>query len=337
MTVLPVLHPVLLLALCLPVLAAAVWALVRARAGADRVTWALRIALVLACTALAFRPGVPDGAARSVATDVDIVIALDNTASMLAEDWAGEEGERRMDGVAADVRAIVAEYPGARFALIAFDDSAQLRLPLTTDTSALMASIEVMSPPPADRASGSSIGIAAPVLEQTLRNAQESAAGRARMVFYLGDGEQTAADEPESFAGSAELVDGGAVLGYGTAEGGRIPRVDAGVDGPSGEYLEDPGTGEPALSRIDESALGTIAEQLGVPYQHRQAGDDPELPAAPAETTTVADQATPGARTELSWILAIAVAVLLLAEVLVASTRIGRTLRLARPAKGGAR
>lgn len=138
MTFLPVLHPLLLLALCLPVLAAAVWALARARTGADRATWILRVALVLACTALAFRPGIPDGAARSVATDVDIVIALDNTASMLAEDWSGE---RRMDGVTEDVRAIVEEYPGARFALIAFDDSAQLRLPLTTDTSALIASL----------------------------------------------------------------------------------------------------------------------------------------------------------------------------------------------------
>jgi Ca-activated chloride channel family protein len=336
-TFLPVLHPLLLLALCLPVLAAAVWALASARTGADRATWILRVLLVLACTALAFRPGIPDGAARSVATDVDIVIALDNTASMLAEDWGGESGERRMDGVTEDVRAIVEEYPGARFALIAFDDSAQLRLPLTTDTSALMASLEVMAPPPADRASGSSIGIAADVLEQTLRNAQESQAERARMVFYLGDGEQTATGEPESFAASAELVDGGAVLGYGTEEGGRIPRVEPGVEGPTGEYLEDPATGEPALSRIDEAALGTIAEQLGVPYQHRLPGEEPQLPEAPAETTTVADQETPGARTELSWILGLVVAGLLLTEVLIASARVGRTLRLAAPAKGGTR
>lgn len=332
MTFLPVLHPLLLLALCLPVLALAVWTLIRAAEPGARARWALRVALVLACTVLAFRPGIPDGAARSVATNVDIVIVLDNTTSMLAEDWEGEDGARRIDGVADDIRAIIETYPGARYALIAFDNSAQLRLPLTTDTSALMASIEVMAPPPTDRSSGSSIGIAAPVLEQTLRGAQESQQGRARMVFYLGDGEQTAPEEPESFAGSAELVDGGAVLGYGTAEGGPMRRVDAGVDGP-GDYLEDPATGERAVSIIDEEALGTIAEQLGVPYVHRTADAEPELPEAPAETTAVADQETPGARTELSWAIGIVVAGLLLAEVAVAATRIGRTLRLARSPK----
>lgn len=329
MTFLPVLHPLLILAVCLPALALAVWTLIRTPEPAARGLWVLRVALVLACTVLAFRPGIPDGAARSVATNVDIVIVLDNTTSVLAEDWDGEEGDRRIDGITADVRTLIETYPGARYALIAFDNSAQLRLPLTTDTSALMASIEVMTPPPTSRSTGSSIGIAAPVLEQTLRNAQQSQAGRARMVFYLGDGEQTAPGQPESFAGSAAFVDGGAVLGYGTAEGGPMRLVNPGVEGDTGEYVTD-AAGERATSVIDEEALGTIAEQLGVPYAHRSAAEEPELPEAPAETTAVADQETPGARTELSWILGIVVAGLLLSEVAIAATRIGRTLRLAR-------
>lgn len=333
MTFLPVLHPLLILAICGPVLALAVWMIVRTPEPGGRGRWALRAGLVLACAVLAFRPGIPDGAARSVATNVDVVIVLDNTTSMLAEDWGGEEGDRRIDAVAADVRTLIETYPGARFALIAFDNSAQVRLPLTTDTSALMASIEVMTPPPTDRSTGSSIGIAAPVLEQTLRGAQESHDDRACMVFYLGDGEQTAPDEPESFAGSADLVDGGAVLGYGTAEGGPMKRVAAGVDGASGEYIEDPATGEPAVSVIDEAALGTIADELGVTYVHRAAGAEPELPEAPAETTAVTDAETPGARTELSWVIGIVVAALLLAEATAAAAGIGRTLRLARSPK----
>ena len=146
--------------------------------------------------------------------------------------------------------------------------------------------------------------------------------------------EQTADGEPESFAGSAELGDGGAVLGYGTTEGGQMRRVEAGVDGDAGEVLEDPTTGEPAVSTIDEEALGAIAEELGVPYQHRTAGEAPELPEAPASTTVVADQATPGARTELSWAIAIVVAALLLAEVVLAAARMGRTLRLTRADEG---
>src|SRR5690606_33787567 len=124
--------------------------------------------------------------------NVDVFVVLDNTTSMLAEDWDGGSGDdgggdRRIDGVTGDVRALIEAYPGARFGLIAFDNSAQVRMPLTTDTSALMSSLEVMAPPPADSNNGSSIGLAAPVLAETLEGAQ-AAEGRSRLVFYLGDG-----------------------------------------------------------------------------------------------------------------------------------------------------
>lgn len=333
MSFLPVLHPLLLVPLALAGLGIAVFALVRARSAPARAMWAVRVLLVAACAVLALRPGIPDGASQAVATNVDVVIVLDNTASMLAEDWsadgeAGDEPARRIDGVRDDVRALIDAYPGARFALIAFDNSAQLRLPLTTDTSALVSSLEVMTPPRPDTATGSSIGVAAPVLAEALRNAAETE-GRARMVFYLGDGEQTADQQPESFAEGADLVDGGAVLGYGTADGGRM-KEPAAPGGEGDDYLEDPSTGEPALSKIDEAALEKIADELGVEYERRSGGEDPELPAAPAETTTTADADTPGARQELSWIVALVVAALLAIEVGVATSRVGRTLRFTR-------
>src|SRR5690606_39283043 len=64
----------------------------------------------------------------------------------------------------------------------------------------------------------------------TLRAATKSSPDRSRMVFYLGDGEQTSSGEPESFKGGAKYVDGGAVLGYGTAEGGPMKKT-TGRDG----------------------------------------------------------------------------------------------------------
>lgn len=332
MTFLPVLHPLLLVPLAIAGLGIAALALVRARTGAARLSWAVRVLLVAACAVLAFRPGVPGGEAKTVATDLDVVIALDNTTSMLAEDWGGEtdDGEpgRRIDGVRQDVRALIEAYPGARFSLIAFDNSAQVRLPLTTDTSALIGSLDVMTPPPTDRSAGSSIGVAAPVLQEALESAAESEE-RARLVFYLGDGEQTSPEQPESFSGSADLVDGGAVLGYGTEEGGRMKAV--GTPGTErDEYLTDPATGEPALSKVDEAALGTIAEELGVDYQLRGADEAPALPAAPSATTTTTDDEELGSREELSWIVALVVAGLLAVEIGVAAARVGRTLRLTR-------
>jgi Ca-activated chloride channel family protein len=143
------------------VLAATVWMLVRAlrRApggaltGAGPVIWALRVLLVLACGALLLRPGVPGGHVRTLASATDVVIAIDTTASMVAEDWdgvkngsAGNADSTRMAGVRQDVQRIAEAYPGARFALITFDANAVLRLPLTTDTGALVSAVEVLQP-----------------------------------------------------------------------------------------------------------------------------------------------------------------------------------------------
>ncbi|UNX54691.1 VWA domain-containing protein [Georgenia sp. TF02-10] len=76
------------------------------------------------------------------------------------------------------------------------------------------------------------------------------------------------------YAALAPLVDAGAVLGYGTADGGRMRSYD-GTDatgpGTSAPYITDqtqPGN-PPAVSRLDETALRRLAADLGVDYAHR--------------------------------------------------------------------
>ena len=93
----PVLPLILVVLLCGAVAAAAVWMLVRApRIGGERVTdrraiaahrslWALRLLMVLACFAMLLRPGIPGGATQTLATDTDIVLVVDTTASIVAE------------------------------------------------------------------------------------------------------------------------------------------------------------------------------------------------------------------------------------------------------------
>lgn len=205
------------------------------------------------------------------------MLVVDTTASIVAEDWNGDEP--RLDGVRADVQTIVDEYPGARFALITFDASADLRMPLTTDTTALVSSLEVLRPEVTSQSRGSSIGIANQLLTDTLSNAAEASPERSRMVFYFGDGEQTVTTAPEPFDGSEKFTDAGAVLGYGTAEGGPMKLTTGGVEGSSSEYIEYQGAN--ALSVIDEANLEAIAAELGVEYQHRTADAELTLPDAP--------------------------------------------------------
>ncbi|MFS0894862.1 vWA domain-containing protein [Microbacterium sp. 179-I 3D3 NHS] len=351
----PVLHPLLLVLLFAPAIALAVWLVVRPsgpstgsgtqgagsgtqaqwvaepvearpkRSGSapTRVLWVLRLVMILACVVMLLRPGIPGGATRTLATDTDIVLVVDTTASIVAEDWA--DGRPRIDGVRDDVRAIVEEYPGARFALVTSDAAAELRMPLTTDTTALIGSLDVLRPEVTRQSRGSSIGIAAPLLRETLAAAAESSPGRSRMVFYFGDGEQTVDTPPESFDAAAEYTDGGAVFGYGTADGGPMRITSGGVDsaGSSDEgYIEY--QGQDALSVIDKTNLEAVAEQLGVAYEHRTADTAPSLPEAPSTTTDYADSGEVGDVIELYWIAAIVILMLIGVELARATMLIAR-------------
>ena len=73
---------------------------------------------------------------------------------------------------------------------------------------------------------GSSVTIARDQLRTALERGRDTHPERARLVFYFGDGEQTAAQDPRPFDIASQLINGGAVLGYGTAAGGgwRSPR-----------------------------------------------------------------------------------------------------------------
>ena len=321
----PVLHPILLALLCAVPAFFVIRALVR---GPQRGLWVLRLGMIVVVFAMLLRPGIPGGTSQTLATDTDVVIVVDTTASIVAEDWAGDRP--RIEGVRADVQAIVDEYPGARFALISFDAAAQLRLPLTTDATALMSSLDVMRPEVTDQSRGSSIGIANRMLADTLSAAAKASPERARMVFYLGDGEQTASREPESFASSAKYVDGGAVLGYGTTEGGPMKKT-TGAGAAAGGYIEYQGA--PAMSVIDEDNLRQVSEQLGIEYQHRTADAGIELPEAPSSTTDYAASGEVGNVIELYWIAALVLIVLLAVEVALATMSIVRLRGLSTAAR----
>lgn len=338
----PVLPVFLILLLCAGVAGVAVWMLVRApRAGGEVVTdrralavhrslWTLRLVMVLACAVMLLRPGLPGGSTQTLATDTDIVLVVDTTASIVAEDW--DDGSPRLDGVRADVRALVEEYPGARFALLTSDAAAQLRIPLTTDTTALLGSLDVLRPEVTSQSRGSSIGVAAPLLSETLAAAAESSPDRSRMVFYFGDGEQTTGSAPESFADSARYTDAGAVFGYGTMEGGPMRVTTGGLDQNGSEYIQYQGSD--ALSVIDEGNLETIAGQLGVGYEHREADVAPALPAAPSSTTAYADAGEVGNVIELYWVAALVVLAAFGVELTRATILVARLRGLRAPRAG---
>lgn len=314
--------------------------------------WLFRGGLVLLLLLAACRPGLPGGTVETATTDLNVFFVVDTSSSIAAEDHvpgAGQAGGRqaaggdpaggqtaavpRLDGVRDDILAIARELGGARYSLISFDSSAAVRMPLTTDTSALEAAVAVLGPEVTDYSQGSSVTAARAVLAERLASARDSHPERPRLVFYFGDGEQTSAAAPRPLGIDGSLVGGGAVLGYGTRDGGRMKENSGDPTRPAATYIQDPATGAAAVSRLDEDRLRDLARQLAVPYVHRAAGDA----AAP-----MLQQATPGTlqrtavaldgRTELYWAPAFAAFLLALRETLLVSGQ----LRELRPVRRGA-
>lgn len=315
-----------------------IWQWFRNRKHAGAWHWIVRVLLVLVLLVIALRPTIP-GTHRPPAAvgDLDVYFVVDTTSSMAAEDWdvvGGANGTdagrpaTRLDGAKADIAAIADRLAGARFSLVTFDAVTVQRVPLTTDASALDSAVEAMTQEITNYSRGSSIDAPVEFLTTLLTKAEEQDADRNRIVFYLGDGEQTSGKAVASFDPIAPLVQGGAVLGYGTEAGGRM-REFSGFEELSPRYIQDYTTGTDALSHADDATLTSIATQLGVQAFHREPGAD----IAPAlDGQTKVDAGMDVTRTdELYWIAAIVFGTLLLTEL---GWIIG-SLRELRRAKGG--
>jgi Ca-activated chloride channel family protein len=361
----------LLVALGAVLVAFAAWRLVRSRAGRERLGWVLRIVAVILLLVVAARPVIPAESVQRARTSggLEVYIAVDTTSSMAAEDW--DDASPRLDGVKADIEQIASSLEGAGFSLVTFDAEAIQRVPLTSDASALLSASEVLSQEITYYSRGSSIDEPVTLLGDVLAEAEGENPGQERVLFYLGDGEQTAATEPGSFDSLAPFISGGAVLGYGTSQGARMreftgfaePAVpdptapdptapdptapdptapEPAAPGPADDspYIQDYGSGTPtdAVSRIDEGNLGAIADELGVSYVHRDADTSLSSVLAGFDVGDVSvSEGDSGTRTELYWIAAIPLGLLALLELVALSSALAEArAAIRRPrAEGG--
>lgn len=212
MTLQPVLPVWVMLPLVVAVVGILGWQLITVRrrsAGLEpgfRRDWLLRGLLVLLVVGAALRPGIPGGSAQAATADMNVFFVVDTTSSIAAEDYG--DSRPRLEGARADIMAIAEELAGARFSLITFDTNTAVRMPLTTDTSALDTLVTVLEPQVVAYSKGSSVTVAAKALDERLRAARETHPERPRIVFYLGDGEQTSGKAPAPMRMDAGLVTG---------------------------------------------------------------------------------------------------------------------------------
>lgn len=185
---------------------------------------------------------------------IDVVLALDTSLSMLAEDMRPNRLERAKQ----EISDVISGLDGDRVGVVAFSGDAVQLCPLTVDYSAalmLVRSLDVytISEP------GSAIGTA---LEKSIELFEGAGQGD-RAIVLMTDGENTEGDPMQAAHAAAEKGIRIYAIGIGSPKGELIP--ERGADGSISGYKKD-ARGETVLTRLDEKTLEDVASASGGKY-----------------------------------------------------------------------
>ncbi len=260
----------------LPLLvAAAVWAARRGRTARERLMsaplfarlvegyepsrlrWKAALAL-LGLTALLFalpRPQIGSELTEVKRRGLDVIIALDTSRSMLAEDLR----PNRLDAAKREIEDLFGLLRGNRMGLVSFAGESFANMPLTLDASAATLFL--------DGISVNSIPVPGTNLEKAIRRslaAFRSEERRFKVLVMVTDGES---HEGNAIDAAKEAAEEGVVIftiGVGTPEGHTVPLRDE-VTGTLKENLRDR-EGRPVFSRLDRQTLQQVAALTGGAY-----------------------------------------------------------------------
>ncbi len=220
-------------------------------AGRQSVKAALAL-VTLTCFALALaRPQFGTRSETVSQTGFSVMVALDVSNSMMAEDVR----PNRLVRAKFAVRSLVRKLRNDRIGLVVFAGSAFLQCPLTSDYSIVELFLDGID----TRTVGTQGTAIAGALRIAGRSFQQSQKGY-RAVVLITDGED---HQDDPVAAATELAAQGVrvyVVGIGTPLGVPIPVK--GEDGRVEGHMRDR-SGEVVMSRLDESALRHIAESTG--------------------------------------------------------------------------
>ena len=210
---------------------------------------AVRASAALALGALALA-GPRWGAGTTIVRTegIDVVLAMDASLSMLAED----ERPSRLERMKQEIRRFRAASPGNRVALLAFAGRSYILSPLTADDGAIELFLDNLDPSIVGEA-GTAL---APTITQgvDLLRAARGAAGRALVI--LSDGE--AFDDRAATLAAARAARSAEIevvtVGFGTEGGATIP-VREGV----GIVAKRDAEGQQVVTRYDPALLRDIA------------------------------------------------------------------------------
>lgn len=228
----------------------------------------LLVALALIAIAAA-RPMWNAGEQTLGLSDFSLVVALDVSLSMAAEDVGGNASPNasgsasapvsRFAAAQAEIRRLIDGRRGDRVGLVIFAGDAFLRFPLTRDHEAAIEVLEALQPGEALVPPGSDIGRAIDLAATTIARASaEDGGDRIRgAIAVVSDGETHSGDAIASAAAARELGLQVFAVGVGADRGANIPLPQ------TGWLKNDVRTGSPVVTRLDIDQLERIADAGG--------------------------------------------------------------------------
>lgn len=248
-------------------------------------TLAMRIRRIVICLLLmvcALSPSVMRATLQRAVNATNVIIALDITGSMRANDAQyGHDGRMtRIDAARKVVKQITKSYANASYAAISFGASTCVDVPLTPDAKAVDNWIDTLRTEPTSVAQGTSLD--API-DQTLLTAKaihDAHPDDTTVLYVISDGEETTQRKRRTFSSLRGYITHAFVIGVGSAQGARIPigRTELTLDddstdqntdaSESKDWVIDPSTGKPGISKLDEKNLRNIADELSGKYVH---------------------------------------------------------------------
>lgn len=184
----------------------------------------------------------------------DIIIVLDTSRSMLAEDVSPSRLERAKLAIS-DLVDKLRSRRGDRIALVTFAGNASVRCPLTLDYAffgRMLADVDTRTQARGGTAIGDAIRKATNAFDDKLKNFKD--------VILITDGEDHDSYPVEAAETAAQQGITVHTVGIGDPSGARIPVM---TDGRRGFLEHD---GEPVMSKLGESTLRTIALETGGAY-----------------------------------------------------------------------
>lgn len=246
----------------------------RRKGESDETLWACirRCAICVIITILALTPSTIASTTSRAVNTTDVVIATDVTGSMAVNDaqYGSTKTMTRLDAAKKAIDDLTGIYDNSSFAAVHFGANATLDVPLTPDIGAIRNWASGLTTEPTAVSAGSNLDAPIDPLLVTLKQMRAAHPHDKIVLYYISDGEQTSAKPRRTFSSLRQYLDDAFTIGVGSVQGGQIPEIKAGPsDSPSDQpsasgqdWLKDPATGQPGISKMDKKNLNAIADEM---------------------------------------------------------------------------